>query len=133
MKNAIAPMKPINAPMFKAIGKALGKPRLFPAVNIIETAQEYMLTVAAPGFRNEEFEILVDKDVITLSATKKEKCDRLQERREYDYTTWTRSFLLPDDADVLFAKAKYRNGELFVRIPKGFTMNINEPLNIDVY
>ena len=133
MKNAIAPMKRITAPVFKPIGRALTKPRLFPAVNITDTGEEYMLAVAAPGFRNEEFDIRMDKNVITLSATKKEKCDWLQERCEYDYTTWTRSFLLPEDADVLFAEARYRNGELFVRIPKGFTMNIHEPLNIDVH
>lgn len=91
-----------------------------PAVNIDETEEHYLLTVAAPGFKRENFEIKINNQIIIISAIKPRltfKC--VKDRCEYDYSNWSRPFILPDDAEAILAKAKYRDGELIIRIPKG--------------
>ena len=91
-----------------------------PAVNIEETAEYYLLTVAAPGFKREDLEIVISNQMIIISVIKQpctSKC--VKDRCEYDYTNWSRPFLLPDDADAILTKANYRDGELIIRIPKG--------------
>jgi HSP20 family protein len=91
-----------------------------PVVNIDETDEHYLLTVAVPGFKREQFEILISDQIIFISATKKDIIPKsVKERCEYDYTNWSRAFILPDDTDIILAKASYHNGELIIRIPRG--------------
>lgn len=91
-----------------------------PAVNIEEAAEYYLLTVAAPGFKREDLEIVINNQMIIISAIK-QPCtsESVKDRCEYDYANWSRPFILPDDADAILTKANYRDGELIIRIPKG--------------
>ena len=61
-------------------------------------------------------------DMLTISAekTKEEKEERngRYNRREYNYSSWSRSFTLPEDAEGNKIDAKYENGELKIAIPK---------------
>ena len=91
-----------------------------PAVNIEETDEHYLLSVAVPGLKREYFEIVIKDKIITISAKYKSgNANSVRNRCEYDFTNWSRSFILPVDADIILAKAAYRNGELRIRIPKG--------------
>ena len=111
------------------------KTAFLPAVNIDETDEHYLLTVAVPGLKREHFEIKINNQVITISSAQKDISSKLVRGRcEYDYTNWSRSFILPDDAEIILAKAAYRNGELRIRIPKGADdTSIKAPLNVYVY
>lgn len=119
----ITTMKKIKAPRFKPeIRKEnlLTPATVIPAVNISETASEYILTLAAPGLLRENFDIEIVNDTITMTAKKEmqpQTC--VNDRFEYDYTNWTRAFTLPPDADGLLTHAEYHHGELVVHIPRG--------------
>ena len=110
------------------------KPLVVPAVNIDETAEHYLIAMAAPGFKKEDFKIAIVNDIISISAAKKASTlKHVSDRCEYDYTSWTRSFTLPTDADTVLAKGKYQDGELIIRIPRGDSMQTSEPLIVYVY
>jgi HSP20 family protein len=105
-----------------------------PAANVDETGNDYILTIASPGFKRENFQVFIEKNIIVIAATKEtsdENC--IHSRCEYDYHRWKRDFLLPDDADALLTMACYKNGELVIRIPKGKTDHSSGPINIYVY
>ncbi|WP_353182081.1 Hsp20/alpha crystallin family protein [Parapedobacter lycopersici] len=92
-----------------------------PAVNIAETADAYAIELAAPGLEKGDFKINVDKDVLTISAEKKSEQaadDRKYSKREYSYSSFTRSFTLPDSIDHSKIDAAYQDGVLKVLVGK---------------
>ena len=92
-----------------------------PAVNVTEKEKEYLLEIGAPGLKKEDFNISVDDDIITISAEKeKEEKDESSRynRREYNYTSWSRSFTLPENGMPNLISANYKDGELLISIPK---------------
>ncbi|WP_353183242.1 Hsp20/alpha crystallin family protein [Parapedobacter lycopersici] len=92
-----------------------------PAVNIAETADAYAIELAAPGLEKGDFKINVDKDVLTISAEKKSEQaadDRKYSKREYSYSSFTRSFTLPDSIDHSKIDATYQDGVLKVLVGK---------------
>src|SRR5690606_40212146 len=73
-----------------------------PAVNVAETSEALLIELAAPGLEKGDFKINVDNDVLTISAEKKvESTDdgKKYSKREYSYTSFTRSFTLPESID----------------------------------
>ncbi|MGQ0739307.1 MAG: Hsp20/alpha crystallin family protein [Bacteroidota bacterium] len=107
---------------------------LMPAVNISETATEYLVVMAAPGLHRDDFCIEINQSVITISAQKEIfPADAVNDRCEYNYTDWTRAFSLPPDAEALLAHAEYRNGELIIRIPRDAKSGSCEKITIYVY
>ena len=92
-----------------------------PAVNIRETDNEYEIRLAAPGLEKKDFKIDVNGTLITISTEKEEKREEVEEsytRKEYSYSTFTRSFTLPDNIDSNKIDASYVNGELTLLLPK---------------
>jgi HSP20 family protein len=95
--------------------------RSLPAVNVSENDKNFMVDVVAPGFKKDDFKISVDEDMLTISAeAKKESTDEGVEynRREYSYSSFTRSFCLPDNAKGDNIEANYSDGVLKLTIPK---------------
>lgn len=91
-----------------------------PAANIDETTSEYILTIAAPGFTKESFEIKIEDHSLSVAAAREsETANCIHDRCEYDYRRWKRVFPLPENADALMTRACYINGELIIIIPKG--------------
>jgi HSP20 family protein len=109
-----------NSPLdeFFNFGKVIN----VPAVNVSETDKEYKLTIASPGLEKSDFKVEMRDDMLTISAekTKEEKEERngRYNRREYNYSSWSRSFTLPEDCEGNKIDAKYENGELKISIPK---------------
>ncbi|MFI5153978.1 MAG: Hsp20/alpha crystallin family protein [Chitinophagales bacterium] len=91
-----------------------------PAVNVNETDSEYALSIATPGLEKKDFKLLVEDGVMTISAEKEEREEKIGKfnRREYNYSSWSRSFTLPEDADDSKIKAEYKNGELKIDLPR---------------
>jgi len=95
----------------------------FPAVNIAENDKNYEVEVVAPGFKKEDFKLKVDDDVLTISAESKserKEDDNRKEytRREYSYSSFTRSFHLPDNVKDDAIEASYKDGILQLELPK---------------
>ncbi|MEM8908443.1 MAG: Hsp20/alpha crystallin family protein [Bacteroidota bacterium] len=96
-----------------------------PAVNVITNADNYQLEVAVPGLRKEDIDLQVEKQVLTISAVKKETTEDTTteagvkySRREFDYATFKRTFHLNDTIDVNQINASYQDGVLLVTLPK---------------
>ncbi len=94
-----------------------------PAVNVRETDNDFTVEFAAPGITKEDFDIELDNDTLTISSKiKPEKEIKENEgkytRKEFNYSSFKRSFNLPETADVTAIGASYSNGVLLVTIPK---------------
>lgn len=106
------------------IGQFLGQDdirRTSNAVNIIEGPEAFQLSMLTPGFSKSDLKIALEKDVLTISAEKKEQ--HLEEterftRREFVSNAFTRSFKLPEAVNVEGIKAEMTDGVLHVNIPK---------------
>jgi HSP20 family protein len=91
------------------------------AVNIKEDNENYILEVAAPGMRKEGFNLEIDNDMLSISVETKsdnEKTEDNYTRREFGYSSFKRTFTLPDTIQADKIKAKYEHGILNVHIPK---------------
>jgi HSP20 family protein len=92
-----------------------------PAVNISETDKSYNLSVAAPGLKKEDFNVAVDGNILTISSEKEKSTEDKGEdysRREYNYSSFSRSFTLPEEVKQDAIEAEYKNGELLLTLPK---------------
>jgi HSP20 family protein len=73
--------------------------------------------------------------MLTISA-EKEKEEKEEKahfnRREYNYSSWSRSFNLPENCDASKIDAEYKNGELFIMIPKTKSEFVSKFRNISV-
>ena len=92
-----------------------------PAVNIAETENEFEIELAVPGLKKEDFKINLEKNVLSVSAEK--KAEEVNEnkkfsKREYSYSSFTRSFTLPQSADQNKIEADYTDGILKLTIAK---------------
>lgn len=100
----------------------LGRVMNIPAVNVIESDGTYGLTMATPGLEKGDIKIEVKEGMLTISAEKekeeKEEKEGRFNRREYNYSSWSRSFTLPENCDENKILAEYKNGELKISIPK---------------
>ena len=92
-----------------------------PAANISESKDHYHVELAAPGLRKEDFKLSLERDVLSISVEQNGQQDS-QERnfnkREFSYSSFVRSFTLPESADDNGIEAKYENGVLCINIPK---------------
>lgn len=99
----------------------LGESMSMPAVNVIEDKDAFRIEVAAPGLEKKDFKIDVDDKLLTISSEKevsKESKDSNYLRKEFSYTSFRRSFTLPDIVDAEKIKASHKDGILTITIPK---------------
>ena len=93
-----------------------------PAVNVQETNENYLIEVAAPGMKREDFKIELDNDVLTISSNREERQEEKDgnyTRKEYSYQSFQRSFSLPQNSvKVDEIKANYVDGILKITVPK---------------
>ncbi|WDF69868.1 Hsp20/alpha crystallin family protein [Sphingobacterium oryzagri] len=92
-----------------------------PAVNIAETEQAFKIELAAPGLQKSDFKINVDKNLISIGVEKKDEQaveEKLYSKREFSYTSFSRSFTLPETVDYNSIEAAYTDGVLIVSVGK---------------
>jgi HSP20 family protein len=92
-----------------------------PLANFTETVKEFKLDLSVPGLKKEDFKVNVEDGILTVSCEKEEESNEDTEnlkRREFSYSSFSRSFTLPDNAKEDQINAKYDNGILSVTIPK---------------
>jgi len=98
-----------------------GKTMTVPAVNVMEDKDAFTIKVAAPGLEKKDFNIDVDGNMLTISCEKEEKTeekDKRHTRFEYNFSSFSRSFTLPEMVVTDKIEAVYNNGELKVMLPK---------------
>ena len=97
-----------------------------PAVNIIENDDEYKIEVAAPGMTKEDFKVHINEDnelIISMEKRNEEKEEDKKHkgtylRREFSYTQFQQSLLLPDNVERDKISAKVEHGVMSIDIPK---------------
>ena len=93
----------------------------FPAVNIKDLEDRLTMEMAVPGMKKSDFDIDLDDSVLTISAESRTEVEREEEnytRREFGFTSFKRSFTLPETIDPDKIKASYTDGILLIDIPK---------------
>lgn len=104
-----------------------------PAVNIMETATDYKIELAAPGLSKEDFQINLKKDNLSVWAEKKaaEGAEAKDyNRREFNFNSFARSFVLPESVDAEKIAAEYINGILYITIGKKEELNANKEIKV---
>jgi HSP20 family protein len=92
-----------------------------PSVNVEETSKEFVLEMAAPGMTRKDFKVEVDNGTLCISSEKEEEKKEKEKdytRHEFSYSSFSRTFSLPDNVKDNSIEAKYDNGILRVTIPK---------------
>jgi HSP20 family protein len=92
-----------------------------PTVNIIENGKDFKIEMAAPGMEKKDFHVSVENGMLTISSEKKEEMKEKKEnftRREFSYSSFSRSFRLPENCLPDKIDAKYENGILKLSLPK---------------
>ncbi|MBO5025758.1 MAG: Hsp20/alpha crystallin family protein [Bacteroidaceae bacterium] len=103
-----------------------------PAINVLESDVEYKVEVAAPGMCKEDFNIKINEnnDLVITMEKKNEETKESKEnengkpvnvrylRREFAYSRFQQTLILPEDVDKKKIGAKVENGVLTISLPK---------------
>ena len=93
-----------------------------PAVNVVENKEGFRIEVAAPGLQKSDFKLNLEKNQLTISAQKEQKegeeANEKYSRREFKYSSFQRTFTLPNSVDGEKIVAAYADGILKVELPK---------------
>jgi HSP20 family protein len=92
-----------------------------PAVNIVEADDSYTIEVAAPGLDKKDFHIDLENSCLTISSEKEQKNEESNDRyarKEFSYSSFKRSFTLPETVNSDKIAASHKDGILYVKIPK---------------
>lgn len=102
-------------------GRPAAVPAWTPTSDVSETDADYLIRTELPDVAKEDIAVTVELDVITIRGERRQEAERKDEkvhRIESHHGSFSRSFRLPDDADVSAIRAESRNGVLKVRVPK---------------
>lgn len=102
-------------------GSLFGRTLNVPSVNISEHKDQYLVSMAVPGMKKDDFHIDVDGNMLTISSEKeesKEEKENKYTRKEYNYSSFSRSFTLPDEIQKERIEAKYEDGVLKIQLPR---------------
>ena len=92
-----------------------------PAVNIIEKDDKFLIEMAAPGLRKEDFKINIENGILQIDSESQREVDEEKDnytRKEFNYSSFSRSFTLPENASEENIAANYENGVLKLKLQK---------------
>ena len=106
-----------------------------PAINVKEDDKKFIIELAVPGMTKEDFNVHVnDKDQLVMSVEKKQENNEDKHtkylRREFNYTKFEQTLLLPDNIDREKISAKVCSGVLYITLPKVENQIIKEPKRV---
>ncbi|WP_277265399.1 Hsp20/alpha crystallin family protein [Prevotella corporis] len=93
-----------------------------PAINVLESDKEYTVELAAPGLCRDDFEVNIDNDGDLTIKMEKKVSEKEQKahylRREFAYSKYEQTLILPEDVDKEKIGAKMSDGVLNITLPK---------------
>ncbi|MBQ7423072.1 MAG: Hsp20/alpha crystallin family protein [Prevotella sp.] len=109
-----------------------------PAINVIESDKDYTVELAAPGLKKEDFNVNINDEgnlVIKMEQKKEEKQEDKKAhylRREFSYSKYEQTLLLPEDVEKDQISAKVENGVLTISLPKTAAAQKKPARQIDI-
>ena len=97
-----------------------------PAVNIREDEKRFILDLAVPGIEKKDLKIEFHEDILTISSEIKiesEESGDGYKRKEFSYSSFSRSFQIPENINKDKIEANYKDGILSVALPKAEEKN----------
>ena len=90
-----------------------------PSVNSIENNDSFEIDLAVPGMKKEDFTIELNDKVLVISSETSNTMENDKMRlNEFNFSSFQRSFRVPDSVDQDKIKASYKNGILKIKLPK---------------
>ena len=92
-----------------------------PAVNIREDDKRFILDLAVPGIDRKDLKIDINEDVLTISSETKNESEENKDgykRKEFSYSSFSRSFQIPENVNKEKIEANCKDGILSVALPK---------------
>ena len=95
-----------------------------PAINVKETDKAYTVELAAPGMTKNDFNVHINDEgnLIVKMEKKEEKKEEDKStrylRREFSYSKYEQTLILPDDVEKDQISARVEHGVLTVELPK---------------
>ena len=92
-----------------------------PAVNVREDEKNYVLDLAIPGIDKKDLKIDVNEDILTISSEQKSESEESNDgykRKEFSYSSFRRSFYIPENVNQEKIEANYKDGILTLSLPK---------------
>ncbi|WP_372756653.1 Hsp20/alpha crystallin family protein [Mariniflexile sp.] len=92
-----------------------------PAVNVINSDSEFVIDMAVPGLKKSDFEINIDNNILSIGVETKTESNEKKEnytRREFGYSSFNRTFTIPDSVNTEAISADYKEGILKIHLPK---------------
>ena len=109
-----------------------------PAINVKESDKAYTVELAAPGMKKEDFNVHINDEgnLIIKMESKAEKKEEDKNtrylRREFSYSKFEQTLILPDDVNKEKISAKVEHGVLTVELPKVVEEKVKVSRQIDV-
>ena len=97
-----------------------------PAVNIREDEKRFILDLAVPGIEKKDLKIEFHEDILTISSEIKNESEESSDgykRKEFSYSSFSRSFQIPENINKDKIEANYKDGILSVALPKAEEKN----------
>ena len=90
-----------------------------PSVNSLENNDSFEIDLAVPGMKKEDFTIELNDKVLVISSETSNTIENDKMRiNEFNFSSFHRSFRVPDSVDQDKIKANYKNGILKIKLPK---------------
>ena len=107
--------------IYNELGRQKDSMEKQPATNISESENQFLLEIAVPGKSKSDFKIEINKEILTIGLETENEIsenDPLYNKKEFDYSSFQRSFTLPDSVAVDQIDARYTDGVLKLVLPK---------------
>jgi len=97
----------------------LNRSHSVPSVNSLENNDSFEIDLAVPGMKKEDFNIELNDKVLVISSETSNTMENDKMRlNEFNFSSFQRSFRVPDSVDLDKIKANYKNGILKIKLPK---------------
>ena len=97
----------------------LNRSHSVPSVNSLENNDSFEIDLAVPGMKKEDFTIELNDKVLVISSETSNTMEYDKMRlNEFNFSSFQRSFRVPDSVDQDKIKANYKNGILKIKLPK---------------
>jgi HSP20 family protein len=106
-----------------------------PAVNVKELDKTFEIELAAPGLNKKDFKVTAENGILTISSERKEEQEMKEKdytRKEFSYSSFSRSFMLPENASEEDIKASYEDGVLKLHVGKKVVGQVKAQRAIEV-